>query len=82
MGRWVKSSYSGVGNCVEAMKGVVNGEHMITIRDSERPAMSILTTTECWDAFIAGVKAGEFDNLPDPAPIVSLPPGSLEATPT
>jgi Domain of unknown function (DUF397) len=54
---WSKSSYSDPngGNCVEARqfaKGTVQ------VRDSKDPGGPMLSfTAECWDAFIAGVRA-------------------------
>jgi len=55
-----KSSYSGSGNanCVEV--GFVTAE--IQLRDSKDPDGPVLHfTVSEWAAFIAGVKAGEFD---------------------
>ncbi len=66
--RWRKSSYSGGSDmCVEV---AVDGGGAIMVRDSKyrrdpaRPlaAEPILSFTEGeWAAFVAGVKAGEFD---------------------
>jgi hypothetical protein len=55
-----KSSFSGAGNpnCVEV--GFVTAE--IRLRDSKDPDGPVLHfTTGEWAAFLAGVKAGEFD---------------------
>jgi hypothetical protein len=55
-----KSSFSGAGNpnCVEV--GFVTAE--ILLRDSKDPNGPVLHfTTGEWAAFLAGVKAGEFD---------------------
>ena len=51
------SSFSGGGNCVEvALKGEVS------VRHSRRPDEAILVfTRDEWDAFVKGVKNGEFD---------------------
>jgi uncharacterized protein DUF397 len=55
---WRKSSFSTVGNCVEAV--VDAGE--ILLRDSKDPGGHRLRYTESeWDAFVRGVKNGEFD---------------------
>ena len=55
-----KSSFSGSGNsnCVEV--GFVTSE--VLMRDSKDPRGPVLRfTVEEWKAFVAGVKAGEFD---------------------
>ena len=55
-----KSSFSGAGNanCVEV--GFVTAE--VLLRDSKDPKSPVLRfTTSEWAAFIAGVKAGEFE---------------------
>jgi hypothetical protein len=55
-----KSSYSGAANpnCVEV--GFVTAE--VLLRDSKDPDGPVLRfTTDEWKAFLAGVKAGEFD---------------------
>lgn len=58
---WVKSSYSGItggGNCVEAA-------HIATatlVRNSkDRSGLAVSFTPTEWEAFIQGVKDGEFD---------------------
>src|SRR5260370_35376723 len=72
VGVWHKASYSGNngGGCVEvsATHDTVRVQHkanedlLYLVRDSKDPSGPRLafTTTE-WDAFIAGVKDGEFD---------------------
>ena len=55
---WIKSSYStNNGNCVEVAQlpgGVV-------MRDSKDPDGAALTFTRAeWDAFLLGIRAGEF----------------------
>ncbi|RBQ14419.1 hypothetical protein DP939_40650 [Spongiactinospora rosea] len=55
---WVKSSYSGGGNCVEV--SVASGA--VGVRDSKRPGGGELRFTPAeWGAFVAGVKSGEYD---------------------
>lgn len=56
-----KSSYSGQGdNCVE-VAAVRRG---VSVRDSKDPEGASLTFSASeWAAFVAGVKAGEFDDL-------------------
>jgi Domain of unknown function (DUF397) len=57
---WRKSSFSGGNsdNCVE-VKDLGGAK---ALRDTEDPDGAILTIqTGSWDAFVAGVKAGEFD---------------------
>jgi len=57
---WRKSSYSGgAGNCVE-IAGNLPGT--VGVRDSKNPAGPVLVfTPRTWQAFVAGVKSGEFD---------------------
>ncbi|MEU5860485.1 MULTISPECIES: DUF397 domain-containing protein [unclassified Nonomuraea] len=71
--RWQKSSFSGDngGNCVEIaeLKNVHGGpEHkvgqdeLVVVRDSKDPdGPKLFFTPAEWDAFLAGVKAREFD---------------------
>jgi hypothetical protein len=57
---WVKSSYSGPtgGNCVELAR-LPGGR--VAVRNSSDPAGPALVFTPAeWDAFLAGVKDGEF----------------------
>ena len=56
--RWRRARRCSSSGCVEvAMRG--DG---IAVRDSKRPDSPVLSyTREEWDAFVAGVKAGEFD---------------------
>jgi len=72
VGVWHKASYSGNdgGGCVEvsAAFDTVSAPHkadedlLYLLRDSKDPAGPKLAfTTAEWDAFIAGVKDGEFD---------------------
>lgn len=58
---WMKSSYSGPtgGNCVE-LAHLYGGQ--VAIRNSRhRSGPALLFTEAEWDAFLAGVKDGEFD---------------------
>lgn len=57
-GDWVKSSFCSAGGCVEvAMQGM-----RVVVRDSKAPdAGSLSYTRDEWQAFVAGVKRGEFD---------------------
>ncbi len=58
-GQWRKSSFSGnQGDCVE-FRRVEGG---VEVRNSKRPDEgSVAYTDSEWRAFVAGVKAGEFD---------------------
>jgi hypothetical protein len=45
------------------------GERVIVMRDSKKPDGPVLYFTEAeWDAFVAGVKDGEFDDLLEEEP--------------
>ena len=58
---WMKSTHSGPtgGNCVE-LAHLYGGQ--VAIRNSRhRSAPALLFTEAEWDAFLAGVKDGEFD---------------------
>jgi hypothetical protein len=62
-GGWIKSSLSAYnGNCVE-VAGLASD--LIRVRDSKNPGGGILNFTSAeWDAFIGGVRNGEFDRRP------------------
>lgn len=57
---WMKSSLSAYnGNCVE-VAGLTDDR--ILVRDSKHPGGAVLNFTPAeWDAFIGGVRMGEFD---------------------
>lgn len=58
---WRKSSFSGGqgGNCVEVAELPDGGT---AVRHSKSPAEPVIAYTAAeWDAFLKGVKAGEFD---------------------
>ncbi|MEX3100548.1 MULTISPECIES: DUF397 domain-containing protein [unclassified Streptomyces] len=58
--QWRKSSYSEqAGNCLEL--AVVDGQ--ILVRESDEPDVIVSTTRTKLAAFLAGAKAGEFDDL-------------------
>ena len=55
---WTKSSYCSSGACVQ----VASQGTKVLLRDSKDPAACPLQfTIEEWQAFVAGVKDGEFD---------------------
>jgi hypothetical protein len=59
--RWRKSSYSGSngGTCVEIADNLPS---MVAVRDSKDPhGPALVFTPDEWQAFTAGMKAGEFD---------------------
>ena len=57
---WIKSSFSAYqGNCVE-VAGLAS--EIIRVRDSKHPRGAVLNFTQAeWDAFVGGVRNGEFD---------------------
>jgi hypothetical protein len=56
-GEYRISSFSGGGSCVEvALSGTVSVRH-----SARRDESTLVFTHEEWDAFVKGVKAGEFD---------------------
>jgi hypothetical protein len=59
--QWRKSSFSGAEgeNCVE----IAEHAGAIVMRESDDPHLILSTTRGSLAAFIAGVKAGEFDHL-------------------
>jgi hypothetical protein len=77
--QWIKSSFSGGngGNCVEVAWRKANASKqdgncvevgktgdLVLMRDSKDPDGPVLKFTPAeWDAFRAGMAAGEFDNL-------------------
>lgn len=62
-GTWRKSSLSGPYNdaCVEAR---CLADNVVEVRDSHHPRGPVLSFTGTeWDAFIVGVKDGQFDRV-------------------
>jgi len=56
--RWLKSSFSGPGDCVEVSRRPDD----IRVRDSKDPQGPVLRFNDHeWIAFTRGVRAGEFD---------------------
>lgn len=55
---WRKSSASASGDCVE----VAFSSDLILVRDSKRTWLNILKFTPSkWQAFLSGIRAGDFD---------------------
>ncbi|MEU4116340.1 DUF397 domain-containing protein [Kitasatospora sp. NPDC028055] len=56
---WRKSTYSnGQGDCIEIADGL---DDIVPVRDSKDPHGPALSfTPEAWQAFVAGLRAGEF----------------------
>ena len=53
------SSYCSYGNCVEVGR---SADGVVLVRDTkDRAQQALVFTDEEWAAFVAGVKAGEFD---------------------
>lgn len=44
-----------------------DGDHGVVIRNTDNAAQYVYATWSEWDAFVVGVKAGEFDRLATPA---------------
>ncbi len=62
MSQWVKSSFSngnGGNNCVEVRTAEV--ANTVFVRHSRHHRPMLQFSREEWSAFLAGVKAGEFD---------------------
>lgn len=47
-----------------------DGDHGVVIRNTDNAAQYLYATWAEWEAFIAGVKAGDFDRLSADAPLV------------
>jgi Domain of unknown function (DUF397). len=65
---WRKSRHSGNGaNCVEVAATDIAktaAGRLFFVRDSKNPQRAVLAFTSLeWNAFIGGVKSGEFDHL-------------------
>ena len=57
---WFTSSFSAAGACVEV--AVLPNQAGVAVRDSkDRSQPPHRFTTDEWNAFLAGVRAGEFD---------------------
>jgi hypothetical protein len=60
---WRKSSYSNMnGNCVEIGRLLPNRVGIRDTKDKSAGPVLIFTDSE-WSSFIAGAKAGQFDNI-------------------
>jgi len=66
MAEWHKSSFSNPsGSCAE-VRQAANGDMLMRHSKAGGPAALRFTPAE-WDAFLAGVRAGEFDREDGPA---------------
>lgn len=52
------SSFCSLGDCVEVGR---TSEGAVLVRDTKDRAHELFFTRDEWDAFVKGVKAGEFD---------------------
>lgn len=60
--QWQRSSFCATNACVEVDFGP---DGIVRVRDSKPPWKPVLTFSAGeWDAFIAGVRNGEFDRRP------------------
>lgn len=59
---WRKSTRSGNGgNCVEVSTNLTNATGTVLVRDSKDPSGPVLAfTPQEWEAFVGGVREGEF----------------------
>jgi hypothetical protein len=57
--RWRKSAASGSGDCVEV--AFVDDDEVLVRHSKVRKGPILRFTPSEWDAFLAGVRAGEFD---------------------
>jgi len=54
-----------------------HGDHMVVLRDANDPdGVALYYTPDEWEAFVLGVKDGEFDDMVDLASGSSAPPSS------
>jgi hypothetical protein len=60
---WKRSSFCAQGECIEALRA---DDGRIWLRSGSGQFSHVKLSAEEWFAFIAGVKAGEFDHLTDP----------------
>lgn len=76
---WVRASACGHnGNCVEVARAVLGGAEVVVVRRSGVPQQDVLVfTLEEWAAFLAGVRAGEFD----PQALGVMPGGGEDGSP-
>ena len=65
MGEWVRSSSCGNGSGVEIQFVTMPSGRYVWLRATKSPT-AVIEVAE-WEAFIAAVKKGEFDALPEPA---------------
>lgn len=56
--KFTSSSFCTGGGCVEVAGTTAGGIH---VRASGQPHVTLIFTRDEWTAFVAGVKAGEFD---------------------
>jgi hypothetical protein len=69
--RWRKSTASAQGNCVE----VADAAESVFVRNSTDPMGPTLRFTRPeWEAFLIGVRDGQFDSSPSGAPLVGRRP--------
>ena len=66
--RFHRSSFCTIGGCVEVGRLADGG---IAVRDTKDPKLPALIFTDGeWAEFLAGARAGEFDSLPPPEPLI------------
>ncbi|MCZ0980297.1 DUF397 domain-containing protein [Streptomyces diastatochromogenes] len=60
---WQKSSFSGADNNQNCIHARLTESGEIELIESEAPGASVVTSRANFEAFLKGVKAGEFDHL-------------------
>jgi hypothetical protein len=56
---WQKASFCQTGECAEVAKK----DDVVLMRNSTNPRCVVSYSNAEWDAFVQGIKAGEFDDL-------------------
>lgn len=63
VGRWRRASACSTDHVTEQCIEVFAGDGVVGIRSTRHPSDVVVDTPEAFATFVAGVKAGEFDDL-------------------